>query len=92
MQDGATNKTLDEAQERAKWDDANVERDVDRPQADFVNPYCRVSRDWPIIAFLCSGCRCDQADFAQTSGPNEGVFLFPGHYSKCLIIEVLMWN
>ena len=78
IQDGATDKTPDEAWDRAEPNDTDVEHDVDQPQRVVVKKWW-VSKVWFSIASLCLGRLCDQVDFAPMSGPNEGVFLFPGY-------------
>jgi len=91
LRDGAANKTLDEAWDKAEPNDTDDKHDVDWPW-DIVKIPSLVSNLWPFIAFLCLGHHCDQADLALTSGPNEGTFLFPGCYSKYIIILALMWD
>ena len=78
IRDGATDKTPDEARDRAEPDDTDIERNVDWPRGVVVKKWW-VSKVWFSIASLCLGRLCDRADFAPTSGPNEGVFLFPGY-------------
>ena len=96
VQDGAWDCTADETGDGpsecmrdetadAEDDDTDIERDVDRWREDGVKAYW-VRKVWPFIARRCSGHHCDREDFAQTSGPNEGVFLLPGNHSKCFMV------
>ena len=88
--DDATDEALEEAWGKGEDDDTDVACDMDRWE--FLVKAYWVSRDWPFIARLCLGRLCDRADFALTSGPNEGTFLFPGHHGKYFMIYALMWD
>ena len=89
MREGAADTTLDAARDKAEDGDTDVKCDVERWWECVVKAYW-VRKVWPFIARLCGSRRCDRADFAPMSGPNEGVSLLPECHCKCSMIYALM--
>src|SRR6266850_3661197 len=80
-QDGVTDGALDAALDKVGNEEANVKIECDGWSEDFVNMN-RSSFVWFCVARMCWVRHCDRADFAPTSGPNEGAFLLPGPQGK----------